>query len=142
MKFKKMFLVVILILIVFISGCGTVKNSKLDVEERELHNGDSTNLTLNINYEGLFGTIPEPQSFSVQFITGKHLEVRSDVSGPNIEKDIIFNVTEGKNPKSYYLVAKNLYSGQEVETVEVVLTSNDGEITYKTRSDFILIKSR
>ncbi len=142
MKTKKWLLMSILFLVIIVSGCDTVKDSKLEVEKNELYNGDYTNLTLEIDYKGQLGGTPNPQSFSVQFITGKYLKVKNERYGSVIEKDIIFNVTSSGAHKSYYLVAENLYSGQEVETVEAVLTSSDGKIIQKIRSDFILIKSR
>jgi len=136
MKIKIIVVFCLLILVLFLSGCATLEGSKIILEERELDNSDTTNMQLVLNYTHTFGD-PPIQNFYIQFITGKHLEVRKE--GESITEDVLYDVT-GPTVANYTVYASGVYSGQEVETIEAAIVSNDKKVSKKITSEFIIIR--
>lgn len=138
LKMKKIIITLFLIISLLLSGCANVKNEKLTLEKYELKNNEAVTMNLSFNYTIPYGDL-NPISFHVQFITGKHLEVKKERNGDSIKNDLILNVS-GAVEREYYVVSSGVYSGQEVEIIQAIITSSDGSITKELKSDFILIK--
>lgn len=136
---RKIIWFIFLMMLVIIAGCSFIDNEGLMLSKYELKNNEVVLMNLTFNYSQIFGN-PNPTSFHIQFITGKYLDVKKETWGSNIESDVLYNIT-GMVERQYYIVASGVYSGQQVETVQAIITSKDGSITKELRSDFILIKA-
>lgn len=132
----KQIFAIIFVLAILISGCASIGDSKIIVEERELSNYETTNMQLVLNYTKIIGEPPK-QNFYIQFITGDHLEVRKD--GSTITKDVLYDVT-GPTVAEYTIYASGVRSNQEVETIEAAIISNDEKISETITSEFIIIR--
>jgi hypothetical protein len=133
----KKLLIFITLLAIFLSGCTNIAGSKLKIENRELRAHTTTPMILSLNYNTYLKE-NTGESFTVQFVSGKHLEIRKSPSGNAIQTDAIFDVKKPRNI-TYYVYANWIQNAQEVETVEVIITSNNRKITEQLTSDFILI---
>jgi len=122
-------------IMILLSGCASISGSKIIIEERELKNNQNSDLQILINYDTPSNNI-QPMNFHIQFITSKNLQIRKNNNV--VEEDVAYDVI-APTFLNYTLRATGVYSGQEVETVEVVITSNDNKLSERIVSDFIVI---
>jgi len=128
----------LLVLVLFLSGCDSVKNSKVEVEKTEMERNDEMRLKLHINYtQPLSFSERRAQDFRVTFYSGDYLEIYEANSNNRVTTDIIRNVS--KNATKEYEVRSRWPNDKKVERIEVLVVSEDSKLAEKIKSPFIEI---
>lgn len=120
---KLSFMLIILVLTIFLSGCSASLSGKIDITNKRLESGETTNMYLTIIYaKNTFGG--KPQDITIQFSSGEGLEIIKD--GQVITEDKIENL-DGGITKVYTVRARAIRAQQITDSVTVRIYSGDNK---------------
>lgn len=138
MKILKLFLTFgIFLLILSLSGCTSSLNGKVDITNKRLEAGETTNMYITITYtKNIFSG--KPQNITLEFLSGEGLEVVKDTQV--ITSDTIENL-EGSITKLYTVRAKNIKAQQITDSITIRISSSDGK-TIGMISDLVTVTPR
>ncbi len=131
---KLSLLSILIVLSTFLVGCESSLSGKIDVTNKKLESGETTNMYVTVTYNKAF-LGGKPQTIHMQFLSGEGLEVKKD--SLVITEDKI-EVLDGATTKFYNIGAKNIKANQILDSITIILTSDDNKI-FKMISDPIVV---